>query len=93
MLQVPPHAPLGHCHRVGSGVRVLQRLMDPTYLNDYHRELNKRLAEDLSKQPKVSLEEAMSQYERLKQGSSRRQEEQLTDAPDISQRARSSDRR
>jgi hypothetical protein len=49
--------------------------MNDTYLNDYHRERSKRLPEQLSKQPKASLDDAMKQYDRIKRGSSRRKEE------------------
>jgi hypothetical protein len=49
--------------------------MKSTYLNDYHRERSERLKERLSKQPKVSLEDAMNQYDRIKRGSSRRKKE------------------
>ena len=36
------------------------------YLNDFHREHSIRLQKQLSKQPKVSLEDAMKQYARIK---------------------------
>jgi hypothetical protein len=45
--------------------------MRNTYLNDYHRERSKRLKEQLSRQQKTSLEDAMMQYDRIKRGSSR----------------------
>jgi len=45
--------------------------MKNTGLNDYHRERSERLKEQLSRQPKVSLEAAMKQYDRIKRGSSR----------------------
>jgi chorismate-pyruvate lyase len=49
--------------------------MKNTYLNDFHRQRSERLTEQLSKQPKVSLEDAMKQYDQIKRGSSRRQRE------------------
>jgi hypothetical protein len=45
--------------------------MKNTSLNDYHRERAKRLKEQLSRQPKASLEDAMNQHDRIKRGSSR----------------------
>jgi hypothetical protein len=41
------------------------------YLNAFHRQHSERLLEQLSKQPKASLEDAMQQYDRIKQGSVR----------------------
>jgi hypothetical protein len=48
--------------------------MKNPYLNDLHRQHSERLKEQLSKQPKVSLKDAMKQYERIKRGSSRQKE-------------------
>jgi hypothetical protein len=42
------------------------------YLNEYHREHSTRLKDNLSKQPKATLEEALAQYKRIKRGSKRR---------------------
>lgn len=42
------------------------------YLNAFHRERSKRLKEQLAKQPKATLEQAMEQYDRIKRGSKRR---------------------
>ena len=47
--------------------------MKNIYLNDFHRQRSKRLMEQLSLQPKASLEDAMKQYDRIKRGSSRRE--------------------
>ena len=52
--------------------------MKDIYLNDFHRQRNKRLQEQLSQQPKASLEDSMRQYDRIKRGSSRRKAEQPT---------------
>ena len=41
------------------------------YLNEFHRERTERLRQQLAKQPKASLAEAMEQYDRIKRGSSR----------------------
>ena len=39
---------------------------DQIYLNAYHREHSEKLKEQLSRQPKASLEDAMKQYDRIK---------------------------
>jgi len=49
--------------------------MKNKYLNDFHRQRSERLEEKLSKQPKVSLEDALEQYDRIKRGSKRQEEE------------------
>jgi hypothetical protein len=48
--------------------------MKNPYLNDFHRQHSERLTEQLSKQAKVSLEDAMKQYDRIKRRSSRQKE-------------------
>jgi hypothetical protein len=55
--------------------------MKDTYLNDYHREHSERLKEQLSRQPKVSLEDAMKQYDQIKRGSSRQKSASPTAEP------------
>jgi hypothetical protein len=53
-------------------MRVKFRLENGIYnANKYLRERGKRLQERLSRQRKVSLEEFMKQYQKVKQGSSR----------------------
>jgi hypothetical protein len=59
--------------------------MKNTYLNDFHRQRSKRLKEQLSRQPKVSLEDAMKQYDRIKRGSTRQKKELQTAGRVISQ--------
>jgi hypothetical protein len=44
------------------------------YINDFHRERSERLKTDLARQPKVTLKEALEQYDRIKRGSRRRRE-------------------
>lgn len=39
------------------------------YLNAFHREHAERLKANLAKQPKVTLEQALEQYQRIKRGS------------------------
>ncbi len=41
------------------------------YINDFHRQHSKKLKDQLAKQPKATLEEALAQYEKIKKGSSR----------------------
>jgi len=48
--------------------------MKNPYLNDFHRQHSERLKEQLSKQAKVSIEDALKQYDRIKRGSSRQKE-------------------
>jgi hypothetical protein len=55
--------------------------MKNTYLNDYHRQRSRRLKEQVSQQPKASLEDAMKQYDRIKRGSLRRKSEPQTAEP------------
>jgi hypothetical protein len=55
--------------------------MKTTFLNDYHCQRSKRLKEQVSQQPKASLEDAMKQYNRIKRGSSRGKSEPQTDEP------------
>jgi hypothetical protein len=55
--------------------------MKNTYLNDYHRQRSKQLQEQVSRQPKASLEDAMKQYDQIKRGSLRRKSEPQTAAP------------
>ncbi|HZM04230.1 MAG TPA: hypothetical protein VFC44_14595 [Candidatus Saccharimonadales bacterium] len=55
--------------------------MKNTYLNDYHRQRSKRLEEHVSQQPKVSLEDAMKQYDRIKRGSMRQKSAPPTAEP------------
>jgi len=45
--------------------------MKSTFLNDFHRRRSNRLKEQLSRQPKASLDDAMKQYDRIKLGSTR----------------------
>jgi hypothetical protein len=52
------------------------------YLNDFHREHSERLKVNLAKQPKTTLEQALAQYERIKQGSKRRAENESSAASD-----------
>ena len=44
----------------------------PTYINEYHRELSKQLAEKLAKQPSISLTEFQEQVKKLKEQSSQK---------------------
>lgn len=55
--------------------------MKNTYLNDFHRQRSERLKAQLSKQPKVSLEDAMKQYDQIKRESSRQKRELQTAGP------------
>jgi hypothetical protein len=50
------------------------------YLNDFHRERADRLRQQLAKQPKATLEQALEQYERIKRGGSRRRNEKKSES-------------
>jgi hypothetical protein len=54
--------------------RMDELAMADGYLNDFHRERSERLKANLAKQPKATLKQALAQYERIKQGSKRRAE-------------------
>jgi hypothetical protein len=43
--------------------------MPEDYLNDFHREHSERLKAQLARQPYASLEEALTQYDRIKRQS------------------------
>jgi len=45
--------------------------LEDIYLNEYHRQQHERARTFLSKLPRQSLADAMRQYDRIKQGSTR----------------------